>query len=108
MKPLFDPYDYDNRTVMRCNTREKAKAFLSFLRDNGAKVPENYRGDIGTFWHEYKYNTCYKFMSKKSITHGHAAWYFSHGYKVIDYDDFEWDEAQTFDADSVPSFEEIL
>ena len=83
----------NERVVVHCDTKEKAKKFLKLLHNNGFKWQG---GDNLLYfynWDEYKEETCYckSEYNGTRVKYSFKRWYAEHGYKVIEFEDFMGD-----------------
>lgn len=87
--PKFRIEDYQGKYVMHCDTEEKAKVFCKFLHSKGmCWYSDNSYLDY-QFWKTEKENMCYEFNAD---FYGSINFYKSEGYKILEFDDFDWSD----------------
>lgn len=86
-EPQFNWEEFINtKTVVNCDTEDKAKNFLKECRSRGIVWPDNKTGIITrTSWDWYKKETCYgfNFSGNNSLTYADKFFYKNNGYKII-------------------------
>lgn len=94
-KKKFNFEDYIGRYAMHCPEKWQADVFFEKLIDEKADLWERFglRTPIFNEWDRFKRNTCYGF---NDCTVGAKRNF--EGYKVLEFEDFEWDESNTFNS----------
>ena len=73
--------------VMNCKTKEEAEVFLGYLKQLGKHWRDGSSYN-NLHYSEYLEETCYAFNKGQ---YGSVAWYKSHGYTILTFEDFEWE-----------------
>lgn len=84
----FDITAYQGKYAMNCKTKEEAQIFLEFLANIGRTWCD---GQSYTSLLNYNYDgqTAYAFNEGR---YGRTDRQEAHGYKVINFEDFDWDD----------------
>ncbi len=85
----FNINDYKGKYVMHCKTEEEAKAFCRYLNGIGRKWRDGISYLCENDWSFYTDQTCYEFNNG---AYADKCCYLKHGYTILEFSDFEWDE----------------
>ena len=87
----FDIKEYEGNFCMHCRTLEEARTFLRYLHSVGRKwIQGNSYLDLDNFDRNGS-NTAYYFNQGQF---GSASWGKDHGYTVLEFLDFIWDDEE--------------
>lgn len=84
----FDIAQYQGEVAMHCRTREEAQVFLEFLHRSGKSWCNGDSYNRYLYYDDHKEQTVYSFNNGK---YGDLDWYIEHGYYILEFKDFEWD-----------------
>lgn len=85
----FDITQYQGEVAMHCRAREEARVFLEFLYKSGRSWCNGEKYNRFTHYDDYEEQTTYSFNNGK---YGSLDWYIEHGYAILEFEDFEWDD----------------
>lgn len=103
MKPIFNPFDYDEHTVMYCPDYESIVIFLTCLNDHDLKwcTGESYMKNI----EDYK-RLSYDAFRFRAGKKGNLQTYKSlnPNYIFLEFDDFQWEEENYDESQDLSNF----
>lgn len=88
----FNLEDYEGKFVMHCYSEKKANIFLKYLDSKDKKWDDGVSYLKNNKRINFKEDTCYCFNQDAYASIG---FYRHHGYSVLEFDDFNWEERET-------------
>ena len=92
----FNIVDYGTRTVMHCDTEQKAEVFTRYLDQQGMRWCSGQSYRSLTMWQECGVCMCYCFQLG---TYSSRSFYRKEGYVILEFDDFDWGDKLQDDED---------
>ena len=104
----FDFYDYDETYAMHCDTKEKARVFLSHLHSLGKRWSSGRSYDNQFLWKGE--DSCYRFVAGTFDRRGYYTSYeaaadFGFTIEILEFDDFDWGDQGDLTLGSEVKFE---